>query len=132
MDFGAKAEVTIDAIKLGVNGGYEIDPIPGNRYDGISVGKYYLGADVEYTNDLFTAKAGVGFNSYVGKVNGNNVKDLAQLTLKASVESDAIIPGATLKLAYGAADDVKQNLLKDQKPVDQSIGKVEATCTIKF
>ena len=131
MDFGAKAEVTIDAIKLGVNGGYEIDPIPSNRYDGFNVGKYYLGADVEYTNDLFTAKAGVGFNSYVGKVNGNKVKDLAQLTLKASVESDAIIPGATLKLAYGAADG-DQNLLKGQGIVAQNLGKVEATCTIKF
>ena len=114
-DYGAKAEVAIDAIKLGANGGYEFE-----------AKKYYLGASVEYAHDLFTAKAEVGFNNVVDK------KDAAQLTLKASVESDAIIPGATLKLAYGAADDVKQNLLKDQKPVDQSIGKVDATCTIKF
>ena len=116
-DYGAKAEVAIDAIKLGAKGGYKFE-----------AKNYYLGASVEYAHDLFTAKAEVGFNSNVGK----GVKDEAQLTLSASVESDAIIPGATLKLAYGAADDVKQNLLKDQKVVDQSIGKVEATCTIKF
>ena len=149
MDYGAKAEVTIDAIKLSVNGGYVIDPLYdtpyltpegvevnlGNRSTNTNTGKYYLGADVEYTNDLFTAKAGVGFNSLVGK----GIKDSAQLTLKASVESDAIIPGATLKLAYGAADD-PQNLLKGQYTIKnkavadfkQNFGKVEATCTIKF
>ena len=130
MDYGAKAEVTIDAIKLSVNGGYVIDPLYVKKFLDQNVGKYYLGADVEYTNDLFTAKAGVGFNSYVGK----DVKDAAQLILSASVESSAIIPGATLKLAYGAAKD-PQNLLKDQitllQPA-QNLGKVEATCTIKF
>ena len=135
MDYGAKAEVTIDAIKLGVNGGYVIDT--NKVFENIitdeinnKVGKYYLGADVEYTNDLFTAKAGVGFNSYVAK----GLENAAQLTLKASVESDAIIPGATLKLAYGAADG-KQNLLKDQVngvQKVQNLGKVDATCTIKF
>ena len=143
MDYGAKAEVTIDAIKLSVNGGYVIDPLYnttlkvndevinlGNRYYDLSTGSYYIGADVEYTNDLFTAKAGVGFNSYVAK----GLKDVAQLTLSASVETDAIIPGATLKLAYGAADG-KQNLLKGQNEIvqpAQNFGKVEATCTIKF
>ena len=135
MDYGAKAEVTIDAIKLGVNGGYVIDT--NKVFENIftdkintKVGKYYLGADVEYTNDLFTAKAGVGFNSFVAK----GLENAAQLTLKASVESDAIIPGATLKLAYGAADG-KQNLLKDQVngvQKVQNLGKVDATCTIKF
>ena len=63
-----------------------------------------------------------------------DVKDVARLTLNASVETESIIPGATLKLAYGAADK-DQNLLKDQnkefQPV-QNFGKVDATCTIKF
>ena len=112
-DFGAKAEVAIDAIKLGANGGYKFEDK-----------NYYLGASVEYAHDLFTAKAEVGFNNVVDK------KDAAQLTLKASVESDAIIPGATLKLAYGAAKK-DQNLLKD-KTITQNLGKVDATCTIKF
>ena len=112
-DYGAKAEVTIDAIKLGAKGGYKFE-----------AKNYYLGASVEYAHDLFTAKAEVGFNNVVDK------KDVAQLTLKASVESDAIIPGATLKLAYGAGDK-DQNLLKDQA-IDQQFGKVDATCTIKF
>ena len=112
-DFGAKAEVAIDAIKLGAKGGYKFE-----------VKNYYLGASVEYAHDLFTAKAEVGFNSYV------DVTDKSQLTLSASVESDAIIPGATLKLAYGAGDK-DQNLLKDQA-IKQQFGKVDATCTIKF
>ncbi|MSU06899.1 hypothetical protein FYJ80_08960 [Spirochaetales bacterium NM-380-WT-3C1] len=129
MDYGAKAEVTIDAIKLGVKGGYVIDPILAKKIADENFGKYYLGADVEYTNDLFTAKAGVGFNSYVAK----GLEKAAQLTLSASVESSAIIPGATLKLAYGAAKN-DQNLLKDQIALQpaQNLGKVDATCTIKF
>ena len=129
MDYGAKAEVTIDAIKLGVKGGYVIDPILAKKIADENFGKYYLGADVEYTNDLFTAKAGVGFNSYVAK----GLEKAAQLTLSASVESSAIIPGATLKLAYGAAKK-DQNLLKDQIALQpaQNLGKVDATCTIKF
>ncbi|MSU06898.1 hypothetical protein FYJ80_08955 [Spirochaetales bacterium NM-380-WT-3C1] len=138
MDYGAKAEVTIDVIKLSVNGGYVIDPVLLKKLYNENLGKYYIGADVEYTNDLFTAKAGVGFNSYVAK----GLENAAQLTLSASVESSAIIPGATLKLAYGKAKNA-QNLLKDQKtvditaegllkPFDQNLGKVEATCTIKF
>ena len=137
MNYGAKAEVTIDAIKLSVNGGYVFDPVLAKRTYDVTLGKYYLGADVEYTNDLFTAKAGVGFNSYVAK----GLENVAQLTLNASIETEAIIPGATLKLAYGAAKN-DQNLLKDQntfgnslmdvKPLNQNFGKVEATCTIKF
>ena len=51
----------------------------------------------------------------------------------ASVETTAIIPGATLKLAYGAADN-DMNFLKDQIALQpaQNLGKVDATCTIKF
>ena len=127
MDFGAKAEVAIDAIKLSVNGGYIVDPLYTKKYNAVvTIGKYYLGADVEYKNDLFTAKSGVGFNSLVGK----DSKDSSQLTIKASVETEAIIPGATLKLAYGA-DKKDQNILKDQTKT-QNFGKVDAVCTIKF
>ncbi len=125
-DFGAKAEVTVDAFKVSANGGYLIDAK--NTKAAELVGKYYVGADAEYKNDLFTAKAGVGFNSFVGK----DVKDAAQLTASASIESDVVVPGATLKLAYSAADN-DQNILKGQtNNKDYNLGKLEATCTIKF
>ena len=125
-DFGAKAEVTVDAFKVSANGGYVIDAT--NTKAAELVGKYYVGADAEYKNDLFTAKAGVGFNSFVGK----NVKDAAQLTASASIESDVVVPGATLKLAYSAADK-DQNILKGQtNNKAYNLGKLEATCTIKF
>ena len=126
MDYGAKAEATFDAIKVSVNGGYVIDPSLAKRNLNIDLGKYYIGADAEYKNELFTAKAGIGFNSFVGK----NVKNAACLTASASVESDVVIPGATVKLAYGAATN-DQNLLKDQL-VKRNLGKAEATVTIKF
>ena len=41
-----------------------------------------------------------------------------------------LVPGATLKLAYGAADN-DQNLLADQA-IAQDFGKVVASATIKF
>ena len=126
LDLGAKADVTLSPVKLTVKGGYVVKP----ALTTTQFGKVYVGADVEYANDLFTAKAGVGYNSFVGK----NVKDAACFTMNASVETTAIIPGATLKLAYGAAKD-NMNFLKDQvedlQP-KQNFGKVDATCTIKF
>ena len=80
--------------------------------------------------DAFTVSAGFNYRSE------------KQLYANASIVSSSIVPGATLKLAYGKAKN-SQNLLKDQKtvditaegllkPFDQNLGKVEATCTIKF
>ena len=60
----------------------------------------------------------------VGKDNAN------VLTFDAAVESEVLVPGATLKLAYGKTAD-KQNLLSGQT-LAQDLGKVEASCTIKF
>ena len=125
LNLGAKAEVTLSPVKLAVKGGYIVKP----GLTTTEVGNVYVGADVEYANDLFTAKAGLSYNTYVGK----NVSDAACLSASASVETTAIIPGATLKLAYGAADN-DMNFLKDQIALQpaQNLGKVDATCTIKF
>ena len=124
LDLGAKAETTIDAFTVSANGGYVFDSK--NNKDAELTGKFYVGADAEYKNDLFTAKAGVGFSSLVGKDSDNGLV----LTANASVESEAVIPGATVKLAYGAAKN-DMNLLKDQQ-VKRNLGKAEATVTIKF
>lgn len=124
LDLGAKAETTIDAFTVSANGGYVFDS-KNNKADELT-GKFYIGADAEYKNDLFTAKAGVGFSSLVGKDSDKGVV----LTASASVESEAVIPGATVKLSYGAAKK-DMNLLKDQQ-IARNLGKAEATVTIKF
>ena len=68
--------------------------------------------------DAFTVSAGFNYRSE------------KQLYVNASIESSSIVPGATLKLAYGpTADDdgkVVTNLL------DKKYGKFDASCTIYF
>ena len=49
--------------------------------------------------------------------------------MHASIETTTLIPGATLKLAYGPVSKdnvVTTNLLKEK------YGKIDATCTIAF
>lgn len=79
------------------------------------------GASVEYKADAFTAKVGGKYYS------------TEQLKLNASVESTALVPGATLKLAY-AGDDVLNKLAPaDQTDLDNGVlGKVVASCKIAF
>ena len=117
-DFGGKVAVTLDAFSVSVDGGYVI-----------GTEKLYLGADVAYTADLFTAKAGIDWSLF-----GKADKDNQVLALSASIESSTLIPGATLSLAYGAAKE-KMNLLDKQVYSDvkaQNAGKVEAKVKIAF
>ena len=117
-DFGGKVAVTLDAFSVSVDGGYVI-----------GTEKLYLGADVAYTADLFTAKAGIDWSLF-----GKADKDNQVLALSASIESSTLIPGATLSLAYGAADE-NMNLLDKQVNSDvkaQNAGKVEAKVKIAF
>ena len=117
-DFGGKVAVTLDAFSVSVDGGYVI-----------GTEKLYLGADVAYTADLFTAKAGIDWSLF-----GKADKDNQVLALSASIESSTLIPGATLSLAYGAAKE-KMNLLDKQVNSDvkaQNAGKVEAKVKIAF
>ena len=111
-----KAEVefvAVEGLTVKANAGYVI-----------ADKKVSVGGGVEYKADAYKATANAGFETKVGTENSN------VLTFDAAVESDVIIPGATLKLAYGkTADD--QNLLSGQT-LAQDLGKVEASCTIKF
>ncbi|MBO5770327.1 MAG: hypothetical protein J6R23_03655 [Spirochaetales bacterium] len=68
-----------------------------------------VGAAAEYAADAYTAKASAEYAS------------AKTLEVAASVESAAVIPGATLKLAY-AADDV----------LNEKYGAVNASCKIAF
>ena len=103
---GVSASATVDALEVGASFDY-----------GIEEEAYLLGATVSYKFDAFTVAAGINYNS------------TEQLYANASVETASIIPGATLKLAYGPVSEkgkVTTNLLKEK------YGKIDATCTIAF
>ena len=113
-DLSAKVEATVaEGVKVRANGGYVIDST-----------KVSVGAGATYETDLFKVEGDVGYNV---KVNTDNTN---VLTLSASIESSALIPGATLKLAYSEADE-DMNLLKDQE-TPQNLGKIVASCKIEF
>ena len=103
---GVSASASVDALEVGASFDY-----------GIKEEAYLLGATVSYKFDAFTVAAGINYNS------------TEQLYANASVETASIIPGATLKLAYGPVSEkgqVTTNLLKEK------YGKIDATCTIAF
>ena len=114
-DMGLKAEFNAtEELALSVNAGYVV------KSKDVSTG---VGAT--YTTDNFTVSGEVGY-----AVNAET-KNTSVLTVSASVESSTLVPGATLKLAYGAADN-DQNLLKDQTPAAQNFGKVVASINVAF
>ena len=103
---GVSASATVDALEVGASFDY-----------GIKEEAYLLGATVSYKFDAFTVAAGINYES------------TEKLYANASVETASIIPGATLKLAYGPVSKdgvVTTNLL------DEAYGKIDATCTIAF
>ena len=103
---GVSASASVDALKVGASFDY-----------GIKEEAYLLGATVSYEFDAFTVAAGINYES------------TEKLYANASVETASIIPGATLKLAYGPVSEkgkVTTNLLKEK------YGKIDATCTIAF
>ena len=103
---GVSASADVDALKVGASFDY-----------GIKEEAYLLGATVSYKFDAFTVAAGINYES------------TEKLYANASVETASIIPGATLKLAYGPVSEkgqVTTNLLKEK------YGKIDATCTIAF
>ena len=114
--FGGKVDVTVDAITASAEASY-----------GIYAEKLTVKGSVAYKTEMFTAKAGANFE----KVFKENAES-KQLYANASIESDAIISGATLALSYGPktnnADGSKTtNFFEEGK-----LGKVEASCTIAF
>ena len=86
------------AITVNANGAYTIEG-----------GAWSVGGDVTYKADAFTAKANATYAS------------AKTLKVGASIESKTVLPGATLKLAYAAAD-----------VLNKKYGAVDATCTIAF
>lgn len=109
-DTSLKVEVKIADVKLTPSIGYVFDS-----------GKFSTGLDAEYKVDAFTAKAGIKAETYF------NENDLI-LKASASIETKALIPGATLKLAWSDAND----LLKRVDDHEEVYGKIVASCKIAF
>ena len=111
---GADAEYTVDAVTVGAGFWMTTDSK-----------KMEVSGNVEYAAEKFTAKAGAVYGTQI------DVKDSSYLYLNASVESSAIIPGATISLGYGpntdwGTGDITTNLL------DEKYGSVTAQCAIAF
>jgi len=100
-----------EELAVSVNGGYNI---------GTEVWK--AGADVEYETDAFVATLGGSYDS-------NEI-----LGVSASIASETVVPGATLKLAYVGADDLmKKGDAYDPLTGDNTqLGKVVASVAIAF
>ena len=110
---GADAKYTVDTVTVGA--GFEMTT---------DSKKMKVSGNVEYAAEKFTAKAGAVYGTQI------DVEDSSYLRLNASVESSAIIPGATISLAYGPNKlmdgTVTTNLLKEK------YGSVTAQCVIAF
>ena len=111
---GADAEYTVDAVTVGAGFGMTTD----SKIMQVS-------GNVEYAAEKFTAKAG---GTYITQI---DVKDSSYLWLNASVESSAIIPGATISLGYGPNTDGATGK-KTTNLLDEKYGSVTAQCVIAF
>ena len=117
---GGSAEATLEAYTITVGGSYTL-----------SSKNLGLSGSVAYTDEKFAAEAGVGF----GKVLVEEGEK--QLFANASISSDALVSGATLKLAYGpkyAAAENNEYSYETTNFLDKEAdkGAVTASCTIKF
>ena len=112
---GAGAEYTIDEVKVGA--GFEMTT---------DSKKMKVSGNVEYAAELFTAKAGAVYGTQI------DVEDSAYFYATASVESSAIIKGATISLSYGPDSEKNDmNFLEDQN-ITKNFGAVTAKCVIAF
>ena len=164
VELGVKAEVTaIENLKITANAGYVVNTYDAynkdfnDSKDGIFLGQWKLGADVEYDFGFAKVAAGVSVKNIGAKAfdedNAKNYlsediqKDFAKvdsksdlnalynsviLGLSASVSTDQIIPGAELKLAWEDADDVLGIYRYDVKDDNTCLGKITASCSISF
>lgn len=113
---GAKAEYTADAVTIG-----------GGAWFKTTSKAMEVSANVKYAAEKFTAKAGAAYGMDL------DTENKAYVYATASIESDAIINGATLSLAYGKdSDSNNMNFLSNNTSRPQNFGAVTAKCTIAF
>ena len=162
VELGVKAEITaIENLKITANAGYVVNTYDAynkdfnDSMDGIFLGQWKLGADVEYDFGFAKVAAGVSAKNIGAKALADDLGYLAEdvkkdyysansksdynavinsviLGLSASVSTDQIIPGAELKLAWEDADDVLGVYKYDVKDDNTCLGKITASCAISF
>jgi len=110
-DLSLKADFSIDKFTLTPSVGYVVEDE-----------KFSTGIEVKYTADKFTVKGATSVALTKFDV------DTTILKASASVESSALIPGATVKLAWADAKD----LLNKDTTDKNEYGKIEASVKIEF
>lgn len=111
---GADAEFALDAVTVGAGFCMTTESK-----------EMEVSGNVEYAAEKFTAKAGAVYGTQI------DVEDSSYLRLNASVESSAIIPGATISLGYGPNTDGATGK-KTTNLLDEKYGSVTAKCVIAF
>ena len=117
-NLGVKAEISAsEALALTAEGSYSL-----------KTNAWSVSGSAKYKAETFTAKAGATFNY-------NNANAM-QLYANASIESDSVLPGTTLKLAFSPNsagrypnNKVVSNFLDS---TTKDYGRIEASCTIEF
>ena len=155
VELGVKAEVTaVENLTITANAGYVINTRDAYDKDfndvmkdaDIFMGQWKVGADVEY--DFGFAKVSGGIEAknlgYAkafadnGKLSDNVAKDIKdtvnEVILGASlgVETDSIIPGATLAVKWENADDLLGIYKYNADDDIYNYGKITASCKIAF
>ena len=114
-DLSAEVVVPFAPFTFKVFGGYVIQDKDWN-----------VGGDVKYAHDLFTVAAGV-------VVEGNADTDAVRLGANASISSSALVPGATLSLAWkDSPDPADASKTLDMDLLNKHYGQVVASCKIGF
>ena len=156
VEIGVSAEVTaIENLTIKANAGYVVDTMArdekGDRdfmknLDAF-LGQWKVGADVEYDFGFAKVAAGVSaknvgaskvaseFGAMSADVRKDGMKDAVNkviLGASASVSTDTLIPGATLKLAWEDADDLLSIYKYNSDAEKYNFGKITASCAIEF
>ena len=160
VELGVKAEVTaVENLTITANAGYVINTYDAydKDYDGdgIFMGQWKVGTDVAYDFGFAKLSAGIsakniGFKALASDrqyLSSDIQKDFATadsksdynalvnsviLGVSAGIETDSIIPGATLALKWENADDVLGIYQYNVKDDNTCLGKITASCKIAF
>ena len=155
VEMGVKAEITaIENLTITANAGYVINTRDAYDKDfndamkdaDIFMGQWKVGADVEYDFGFAKVSGGVeaknlGYAKAFadnGKLSDNVAKDIKdtvnEVILGASlgVETDSIIPGATLAVKWENADDLLGIYKYNADTDTYNYGKITASCKIAF
>ena len=156
VEIGAEVEVTaIENLTISANAGYVVDTMARDKKGDRDfmknldafLGQWKVGADVEYDFGFAKVAAGVSaknvgaskiaseFGAMSADVQKDGMKDAVNkviLGASASVSTDTLIPGATLKLAWEDADDLLSIYKYNSDAEKYNFGKITASCAIEF